>query len=94
MLAAEVGCGAFHLSRSFSLHVGQTVPQYLRQLRLERAAQLLREGRCNVTEAAMTVGYSSLSHFSKAFWEAYGCCPGLYGNAKLRAVAQKATKRR
>ena len=94
MLAAEVGCGAFHLSRTFSQHVGQTVPQYLRQLRLERAAQLLKEGRCNVTEAAMAVGYSSLSHFSKAFWEAYGCCPGLYGNPKLRAVAQKANKRR
>ena len=94
MLAAEVGCGVFHLSRTFSQHVGQTVPQYLRQLRLERAAQLLKEGRCNVTEAAMAVGYSSLSHFSKAFWEAYGCCPGLYGNPKLRAVAQKANKRR
>ena len=94
MLAAEVGCGVFHLSRTFSQHVGQTVPQYLRQLRLERAAQLLKEGRCNVTEAAMAVGYSSLSHFSKAFWETYGCCPGLYGNPKLRAVAQKARKRR
>ena len=94
MLAAEVGCGAFHLSRMFSQHVGRTVPQYLRQLRLERAAQLLREGRCNVTEAAVAVGYSSLSHFSKAFWEAYGCCPGLYGNPKLRAAAQKTNARR
>ena len=94
MLAKEVGCGEFHLSRTFSQHVGRTVPQYLRQLRLERAAQLLKEGRCNVTEAALAVGYSSLSHFSKAFWEAYGCCPGLYGNPKLRAVAQKANKRR
>ena len=90
MLATEVGCGAFHLSRTFSQHTGRTVPQYLRQLRLERAAQLLREGRYNVTEAAMEVGYSSLSHFSKAFWEAYGCCPGLYGDPKLRAAAQKA----
>ena len=84
MLATEVGCGAFHLSRTFSQHTGRTVPQYLRQLRLERAAQLLREGRYNVTEAAIEVGYSSLSHFSKAFWEAYGCCPGLYGDPKLR----------
>ncbi len=94
MLATQVGCGAFHLSRTFSQHTGRTVPQYLRQLRLERAAQLLRGGRCNVTEAAVEVGYSSLSHFSKAFWEAYGCCPGLYSNPKLRAAAQKATARR
>ncbi len=94
MLAREVGCGAFHLSRTFSQQVGQTVPQYLRQLRLERAAKLLREGRHNVTEAAMAVGYSSLSHFSKAFWEAFGCCPGLYSDAKLRAVTQKSSGRR
>ena len=90
MLAEQVGCGTFHLSRMFSQQVGQTVPQYLRQLRLERAAQLLREGRHNVTEAATAVGYSSLSHFSKAFWETYGCCPGLYGNAKLRETAPAA----
>lgn len=82
-LAREVGCGAFHLSRMFSQQVGQTIPQYLRQLRMDRAAHLLREGRSNVTETALTVGYSSLSHFSKAFWEAHGCCPGLYSNAKL-----------
>ena len=90
MLAEQVGCGTFHLSRMFSQQVGQTVPQYLRQLRLEKAAQLLREGRHNVTEAATAVGYSSLSHFSKAFWETYGCCPGLYGNAKLREAAPAA----
>ena len=94
MLAEQVGCGTFHLSRMFSQQVGQTVPQYLRQLRLEKAAQLLREGRHNVTEAATAVGYSSLSHFSKAFWETYGCCPGLYGNAKLRAAAPAAGMKR
>ena len=94
MLAAQVGCGTFHLSRMFSQQVGQTVPQYLRQLRLERAAQLLREGRHNVTEAATAVGYSSLSHFSKAFWETYGCCPGLYGNAKLREAAPSAAMKK
>ena len=94
MLASQVGCGTFHLSRMFSQQVGQTVPQYLRQVRLEKAAQLLREGRHNVTEAATAVGYSSLSHFSKAFWETYGCCPGLYGNAKLRAAAPSAAMKK
>jgi len=31
-----------------------------------------------VTEAALEVGYASPSHFSQAFHEAFGCCPGLY----------------
>jgi AraC family transcriptional regulator len=82
MLGREVGCSPFYLSRSFSREVGLTIPQYLRKLRMERAAELLRSGRYNVTEAATEVGYASLSHFSKAFCETIGCCPILYPMAK------------
>ena len=82
MLGREVGCSPFYLSRSFSREVGLTIPQFLRKLRMERAAELLRMGRHNVTEAATEVGYSSLSHFSKAFCETIGCCPVLYPMAK------------
>jgi AraC family transcriptional regulator len=82
MLGREVGCSPFYLSRSFSREVGLTIPQYLRKLRMERAAELLRTGRYNVTEAATEVGYASLSHFSKAFCETIGCCPVLYPMAK------------
>jgi AraC-like DNA-binding protein len=82
MLGQEVGCSPFYLSRIFSREVGLTIPQFLRNARMERAAELLRTGRYNVTEAATEVGYSSLSHFSKAFCETIGCCPVLYPAAK------------
>lgn len=81
-LGQEVGCSPFHLSRIFSREVGLTIPQFLRNVRMERAAELLRTGRYNVTEAATEVGYASLSHFSKAFCETIGCCPALYPMAK------------
>jgi AraC-like DNA-binding protein len=87
-LGQEVGCSPFYLSRSFSREVGLTIPQYLRNLRMERAAELLRSGRYNVTEAATEVGYSSLSHFSKAFCETIGCCPVLYPAAKHALFAR------
>jgi AraC-like DNA-binding protein len=77
-LGRRVGCSPFYLSRTFSQELGVTIPQYLRQLRMERAAELLRSGKFNVTEAAMEVGYSSLSHFSQAFCQTMGCCPNLY----------------
>jgi AraC-like DNA-binding protein len=77
-LGREVGCSPFHLSRTFSQVTGQTIPQYVRKLRMEKAAELLQSGRFNVTEAALEVGYSSLSHFSQAFCQVIGCCPGLY----------------
>lgn len=82
MLGQGVGCSPFHLSRIFSREVGLTIPQFLRNVRMERAAELLRTGRYNVTEAATEVGYASLSHFSKAFCETIGCCPALYPAAK------------
>ena len=77
-LGRKIGCSHFYLSRIFSSHTGQTITQYLRQLRMEQAAELLRAGEHNVTEVALEVGYNSLSHFSAAFHEAFGCCPGLY----------------
>jgi AraC family transcriptional regulator len=82
MLAKEVGCSPFYLSRVFAQETGGSIPKYLRQKRIEKAAEYLRTGKMNVTEAAMAVGYSSLSSFNKAFVEHWGCCPGLYPHAK------------
>jgi AraC-like DNA-binding protein len=77
-LARRVNSSPFYLSRMFKQETGMTITQFLRQARMERAAELLRTGRCNVTEAAMAVGYNSLGHFSTTFQQTFGCCPGLY----------------
>lgn len=90
-LGKKIGCSHFYLSRIFSAQTGQTITHYLRQLRMERAAELLKSREYNVTEAAHEVGYSSLSHFSTAFQETFGCCPGLYPLATVtqQSVAGK-----
>ncbi len=85
-LGKKIGCSHFYLSRIFSAQTGHTITQHLRQLRMEHAAELLKSGEYNVTEAALEVGYNSLSHFSAAFHETFGCCPGLY---PLKTPAQK-----
>jgi AraC-like DNA-binding protein len=85
-LSKRVGCSPFYLSRTFTQETGITISQWLRRTRLEKAAELLASGKYNVTEAALEVGYSSLSHFSIAFHEMHGCCPGLY---PLRTPAQQ-----
>jgi AraC-like DNA-binding protein len=88
-LGRRVGCSHFHLSRIFAQEMGRTIISCLRDLRLERAAELLRTGQCNVTEAALEVGYNSLSHFTIAFRETFGCCPGLY---PLKTLAHKSVR--
>lgn len=77
-LARQAGCSKFCLSRIFSEVMGMSIPQFIRERRIREAAVLLGAGRHNVTEAAFAVGYSSLGHFSTAFREIIGCCPGLY----------------
>jgi AraC-like DNA-binding protein len=85
-IGRRAGCSHFYLSRIFAQETGKTIFSLLRDLRMERAAELLREGKMNVTEAALEVGYSSLSHFTVAFRETFSCCPGLYPlKARLRS---------
>lgn len=88
-LGRKVGCSQFYLSRTFTQETGTSISQWLREARLQKAAELLRAGKCNVTEAALEVGYSSLSHFSQAFHETFGCCPGLYP-IRTEAMQKKA----
>lgn len=83
MLAADVECSPFYLSRVFAEEAGMGIPQFLRTRRIERAADLLLAGRMNVTQVAFSVGYSSLSAFNRAFVELKGCCPGLYPQVKI-----------
>lgn len=77
-IALHVGCAPHYLSRQFRKHTGMTLKQKHRELRIDHAAQLLLDGDFNVTEAAMEVGYNSLSHFSKAFQEVKGELPSEY----------------
>jgi AraC-like DNA-binding protein len=88
-LGKQVGCSSFYLSRIFSQQMGKTISQFIRQLRMEKAAELLRAGKLNVTQVAMEVGYASSSHFSVAFHETFGCCPGLY---PLATPAQRSVR--
>lgn len=77
-LAKLCGCNPQYLSRTFSEAAGTTISLYLRRLRIERAAELLSSGRMNASEAALEVGYRSLSHFSQAFREEKGSPPSTW----------------
>lgn len=74
-IAKTVGVSPHHLSRRVSGETGMTLQQHLRRLRISHACELLASGRMNVTEAALEVGYQSLSHFAKAFREETGQSP-------------------
>ena len=63
---------------AFRQRYGLAVHAWLRQRRMDRAAQLLRGSSLTVLEVAQSVGYSSGSQFSTAFRERYGTSPGKF----------------
>ncbi|MGV6871762.1 helix-turn-helix transcriptional regulator [Pseudochelatococcus sp. B33] len=76
-LSREVGLNERQLKQGFRRIVGNSIHAYLKEVRLNAAASLLLEGR-SVTEVALSVGFESLSHFSKVFREARGTSPSRY----------------
>jgi AraC-like DNA-binding protein/quercetin dioxygenase-like cupin family protein len=74
-LARVAALSRFHFSRLFREQVGMSPYQYLVKVRVERAAELLRQGRRSVTEAALEVGFQDLGRFARAFARRFGCRP-------------------
>jgi AraC-like DNA-binding protein len=74
-LARAVGTCHTQLNRVFRRVYGTSVFGYLRKIRLEEARQHLEKGSMNVTEAAIAVGYNSISSFSRAFSDHFGTSP-------------------
>lgn len=56
----------------------QSPSLFIRNIRLQRAAQLLTENELSIAEIAERTGFSSSSYLSKCFQEMYGCRPSEY----------------
>jgi AraC-like DNA-binding protein len=77
LLARGVGMSTFHFARIFSELTGTPPHRYLQRVRLDAAAQRLRQGD-SVTEACFASGFRNLSHFIRAFTRRFGASPGKY----------------
>ncbi len=76
--AAEVGVSRMQLYRKFEALTSMTVKEFIRSIRLKRAAQLLEQGNMSISEVAYAVGFSDLAHFRKCFKESFGVTPSDY----------------
>jgi signal transduction histidine kinase/AraC-like DNA-binding protein/ligand-binding sensor domain-containing protein len=79
-LTEHLGMSRTHLTRKLKILTGMSPGTIIRNIRLEKAAELLLEKTGNITEVANTVGISNPSHFTRAFRHYFGVSPRKYLN--------------
>ncbi|QJB56025.1 AraC family transcriptional regulator [Pseudodesulfovibrio sp. zrk46] len=79
---AEIACfSAYHFHRIFSGMVGESVKSYIRRIRLERAAVMLKHNDTSVTDIAFDAGFETHESFTRAFSSMFGISPLGYRKA-------------
>jgi signal transduction histidine kinase/CheY-like chemotaxis protein/ligand-binding sensor domain-containing protein/AraC-like DNA-binding protein len=86
-LAAAADLSYHQLYRALRDDLGVTPSGFIRRVRVDCAAELLRRGAGSVTEIAYSVGFESLSHFRRAFHERFEASPTKYLASGLRTAA-------
>jgi TolB-like protein/AraC-like DNA-binding protein/Flp pilus assembly protein TadD len=75
-LAHETGMSSCNLNRKLHFISRKTINQYIREVRLQRAMEMLRQESVTASEAGFKVGFSSPAYFSTCFSEYFGYPPG------------------
>ena len=75
VLQEKMRMGNKQLYRKLKALTGQTPVEYIRDMRMQKAAKLLKAGKFSVSEVMYTVGFSNSSYFSKCFSKAFGMTP-------------------
>ncbi len=82
-LARETSMSRSNLLRKIKKLTKLSVSQFIRQVRLKHAMEMLRQTSLNVSEVSYKVGFSSTSYFIKCFHDYYGYPPGEVGKRDL-----------
>ena len=78
MIAQKVGISRVHLHRKMKELTNQTPHSFIRNIRLQQAAKLLKDGKQSITDVMYACGFSNSASFSTMFKNLYGCSPREY----------------
>ena len=77
-IAQHIGVSESHLANCFHQELGISPMMYLNRYRIKQARALLEAGELNVTEVALSVGFSDSAYFGRLFQREVGISPGAY----------------
>ncbi len=77
-LAAEVNMSLSQLNRKLNALVDQPAGQLIRSLRLQRAADLIKQNTGTIAEICYKLGFNDQAYFSRTFKKQFGCSPSEY----------------
>lgn len=77
-IAASVGTYREKLNQLFRTHTGMTVFAFIREARIQRGMQMLRETDMDVQDIALLLGFANAGNFATAFRERMGLTPSSY----------------
>ena len=78
--AEQIYVSSTYLSRIFANEMNESFSRYLVRYRIQKAKEMMMDPQYKLYEIAQAVGYSDISHFSKAFKQIEGCSPQHYRN--------------
>jgi len=90
-IAKQVGLSIWYLPRLFKKNTGISFGEYLRDLRVRKAALLLQDPTLSIKEIAAAVGYKYISDFDHHFKSTYGVCPGEYRRSKKSEIEMESS---
>jgi len=88
-LSSLLGLSPSQTLRKIKAVTDKSVSQYIREIRLEKAAKLLEETSQSIAEVSCQVGFSSASYFNKSFRKYYNVTPGEYKTRSINLVKKK-----
>lgn len=91
-IARAHGVSVFHLARVVRRATGTSIHAYRNELRLRAALERLNDGE-DVTTVALAVGFSSHSHFTRAFRRSFGVTPSLVRPSKIVTATRRLVAR-
>ncbi|MDT7827570.1 AraC family transcriptional regulator [Pricia sp. S334] len=86
-LSRKSGLSPSKLQEGFKLMHGRTVTDHIREVRIQKSEQLIKNTDMNISEIVYSIGFTSRSYFSKIFKNKYNCSPKIYRKGNRMAAS-------